>query len=78
MRECWKLYAVWIEGKRAKLWPEPPGLHSAFRKESNGEECSAKRWSDAYLTAFAEEMNLTLVTFDRALAGKTRGSVLLT
>jgi predicted nucleic acid-binding protein len=32
---------------------------------------------DAYLAAFAEAANLTLVTFDRALAGKVEGAVLL-
>jgi predicted nucleic acid-binding protein len=32
---------------------------------------------DAYLTAFAERAELTLVTFDRALAAKAQGAVLL-
>jgi predicted nucleic acid-binding protein len=32
---------------------------------------------DAYLAAFAEAENLILVTFDRALAGKAKGTVLL-
>jgi predicted nucleic acid-binding protein len=33
---------------------------------------------DAYLAAFAETSNMTLVTFDRVLAGKVDGVVLLT
>jgi predicted nucleic acid-binding protein len=32
---------------------------------------------DSYLAAFAESGGLTLVTFDRALAGRTPNSVLL-
>jgi predicted nucleic acid-binding protein len=34
-------------------------------------------WADAYLAAFAEAGNLTLVTMDRALAAKVKGAVLL-
>jgi len=36
-----------------------------------------KQWADAYLAAFAEAANLTLVTFGRVLAGKAKGAVLL-
>jgi predicted nucleic acid-binding protein len=36
-----------------------------------------KRWADAYLAALAETAELTLVTFDRVLAGKVKGAVLL-
>jgi predicted nucleic acid-binding protein len=32
---------------------------------------------NAYLAAFAECAGLTLVTFDRALAARTKGSILL-
>jgi len=32
---------------------------------------------DAYLAAFAEAAKVTLVTFDRALASKVKGSILL-
>jgi toxin-antitoxin system PIN domain toxin len=76
-RQCWTLYERWIESGRAELWSEPAGLEGTFQRDSNTEEQSPKRWTDAYLGAFAEAAELTLVTFDRALAGKTKGAVLL-
>ena len=77
LRQCWRIYSRWIEGGRAELWNEPHGFESAFRHESNTEEQSPKRWSDAYLSAFARTTDSTLVTFDRALAGKTKDPILL-
>jgi len=77
MQQCWRLYDQWIDGRRAELWAEPRQLESTFREESNTVEQSPKRWSDAYLASFARQFGLTLVTFDRALAGKTPGAVLL-
>jgi predicted nucleic acid-binding protein len=77
MRQCWRLYDHWIDGERAELWAEPRQFGNKFREESNAVEQSPKRWSDAYLASFARELGLTLVTFDRALAGKAKGAVLL-
>ncbi len=48
-----------------------------FRTATDRDEASPNAWTDAYLAAFAETAGLTLVTFDRALAGKTKGAVLL-
>lgn len=76
-RQCWMLYTKWIEGGRAELWGEPIGLEGTFQRGSVTDERSPKRWSDAYLAAFAETAGLTLVTFDQALAGKVKGAVLL-
>jgi predicted nucleic acid-binding protein len=36
-----------------------------------------KVWADAYLSAFAETSQLTLVTFDRAFRGKAKPLILL-
>lgn len=77
-RQCWALYGKWIVSGRVELWSEPAGIESIFLRNSNAEEHSPKRWTDAYLAAFAETAGLTLVTFDKALAGKTKGAVLLT
>jgi predicted nucleic acid-binding protein len=41
------------------------------------EERSPKRWNDACLAAFAETSDIHLVTFDKARAGKSPGSILL-
>lgn len=76
-RQCWAIYARWIDGGRAWLCPEPEGVDTAFRRLTMAETPSPKAWADAYLAAFAETAGLTLVTFDKALKEKARGAVLL-
>ena len=77
MKQCWKLYAEWINDGGAELWSEPVGTEAAFSRRTAIEERSPKRWNDAYLAAFVETAGITLVTFDKALAGKTSDSILL-
>jgi uncharacterized protein len=76
-RECWALYREWITDGKARLEGEPAGTGQAFEQRTAAKSFSPKTWTDAYLGAFAESGKLTLVTFDRALAGKVKGSVLL-
>jgi hypothetical protein len=76
-RQCWAIYDRWIEDGNAILVAEPAGLEAVLRPRTSVDSPSPKAWADAYLAAFAEAANLTLVTFDRALAGKAKGAVLL-
>jgi uncharacterized protein len=76
-RQCWALYREWITEGKARLESEPAGVGEAFEQLTTGDNLSPKTWTDAYLAAFAEAGKLTLVTFDRALAGKAKGAVLL-
>jgi toxin-antitoxin system PIN domain toxin len=76
-RQCWAIYDRWIDGGKAILAEEPVSLNAALRQRTSLDSPSPKTWMDAYLAAFAEAANLTLVTFDRALAGKVKGAVLL-
>jgi toxin-antitoxin system PIN domain toxin len=76
-RGCWDLFDRWTISGPAKLVAEPAGLEAAMRARTGTEFASPKIWADAYLAAFAETANLILVTFDRALAGKTKKSILL-
>jgi hypothetical protein len=76
-RQCWAIYDEWLAGGRAVLQAEPPGIEAAFRARTFAQEPAPKTWMDAYLTAFAESAELTLVTFDRALAAKAEDAVLL-
>ena len=76
-RECWTLYRKWITEGNARLESEPAGVGQAFEQRTTADNLSPKTWTDAYLAAFAEAGKLTLVTFDRALAGKVKGAVLL-
>jgi uncharacterized protein len=75
--QCWQIYDPWIESGLAFVAQDPPELESAMRMHSSEGAVSPKIWADAYLAAFAEAGNLTLVTMDRALAAKVKGAVLL-
>ncbi len=76
-RQCWAIYDEWLAGDRAIHQPEPSGIEMAFRARTLSTEPAPKTWMDAYLAAFAETAHLTVVTFDRALAAKAKGAVLL-
>ncbi len=76
-RQCWTLYKRWISGGKATLENEPAKMSLAFEQRTMTDGASPKEWTDAYLAAFAETAGIQLVTFDRALAGKAKGAVLL-
>lgn len=76
-RQCWALYRRWISGGKATLQSEPHDMDRAFELRSTKDSASPKEWTDAYLAAFADMAGLRLVTFDRALAAKVKGAVLL-
>ena len=76
-RQCWELYTEWIAGGRAEFWSEPFGIDLVFQRTTMSDQRTPKVWADLYLAAFAQAANLTLVTFDRALAAKAKGAVLL-
>jgi uncharacterized protein len=75
--QCWAFYDRLIASGGAILAREPIGLDAALRLRSSSGSASPKIWADAYLAAFTEAAHLTLVTFDRALAGKVHGAILL-
>jgi uncharacterized protein len=75
--ECWSIYDRWIDGGKAALVADSLELDAHFRRRAAGDSASPKVWADAYLAAFAESGGLTLVTFDKALAAKSKGAVLL-
>jgi len=75
--EAWRIYDLFYENERTFLAEEPKALEERFRVRTSKQESSTKEWADAYLVAFAEAAGLSLVTFDKALAGKLRGSILL-
>jgi hypothetical protein len=76
--EAWNAYDRWLSDASAEFLEEPVGMDIIFRSRTQSPQASPKEWADAYLAAFAESAHLTLVTFDKALAGKAKGSVLLT
>jgi predicted nucleic acid-binding protein len=48
-----------------------------FRPLTGTQQSSPKEWADAYLAAFSFTAGVTLITFDRKLAAKANGAVLL-
>jgi toxin-antitoxin system PIN domain toxin len=76
-RDCWQLYDRWIATGQMAWADEPRNLEKLLRALTGNATASQKAWMDAYLAAFAEAAELTMVTFDRALAAKAKGAVLL-
>ena len=74
---AWTVYDQFFEDDRIRFMDEPRQIEIAFRRNTDRQEASPKHWADAYLAAFAEVAALDLVTFDQALAGRTRGAILL-
>jgi len=75
--QAWDAYDRWLESAGVEYADEPAGLESIFRSFTGARQASPKEWADAYLAAFSSGSEVPLVTFDRALAGKAEGAVLL-
>lgn len=74
--EAWRVYDSWVDAG-AELLDEPLELERRFRALTRSRQSSPKVWADAYLAAFAESSQVTLVTFDRAFRGKVKPLILL-
>ena len=74
---AWAVYDSLLAAGPVEFFDEPEGIDSLFRLQTTRNEVSTKQWADAYLEAFSITANITLVTFDRASAGRVAGSVLL-
>ncbi|MGO9339476.1 MAG: TA system VapC family ribonuclease toxin [Terracidiphilus sp.] len=75
--QAWVAFDRWLVDAGAEFADEPDGLESVFRSLSAAKQASPKEWADAYLAAFSLAAEVSLITFDRALAGKAKGAVLL-
>jgi hypothetical protein len=75
--QAWEAFDGLVADPGNRMMDEPVGLDPLFRVRTSSNETATKQWADGYLAAFAEAAVLTLVTFDRALAGRVKGAVLL-
>lgn len=75
--QAWAVFDRWVADGQAGLLDEPPGLERRFRDRTRSKQASPKAWADAYLAAFAEASQITLVTFDRAFRNKVKPLILL-
>jgi len=75
--EAWRAYDRLFADERVGLMPEPPEVEHRLRQNTRVQTTSPKIWADAWLLAFAESAGGILVTFDRALAARSRCCLLL-
>ena len=75
--QAWEAYDQWKQDDRILFLEEPPSVEAAFRGLTRQLRPNPKNWADAYLAAFAAVSGMRLVTFDRALQGKTANVVFL-
>lgn len=75
--QAWAVYDAWHADDRVRFLEEPPDLEHRFRARTRLKHAAPKAWADAYLAAFAEASQVTLVTFDRAFRGRVKPIVLL-
>jgi uncharacterized protein len=76
-RQAWHVYDLFLKEGGAQFLSEPRTLENTFRQLSRQPSASPKDWADSYLAAFALESGATLVTFDKALAAKGKGAIIL-
>jgi toxin-antitoxin system PIN domain toxin len=68
--DCWLLWHRLLQDQRFRFTAEEPaGLDAAFERFTEGRAFSPRVWADAYLAAYADAAQLTLVTFDKGFRG---------
>ncbi|HKD60629.1 MAG TPA: TA system VapC family ribonuclease toxin [Terracidiphilus sp.] len=80
LQACWQIFDRWAGTGQVRWASESAESHELERRlraRTAANSVSPGLWMDAYLATFAETAGLTLVTFDKALAGKAKGAVLL-
>jgi hypothetical protein len=75
--DAWAVYDRWLSDGRVQVLEEPAALERKFRSLTRRKQASPKAWADAYLAAFAETAQVTLVTFDRGFRGTLKPLMLL-
>jgi toxin-antitoxin system PIN domain toxin len=75
--QAWAAYDRLLATAGAEFIDEPAGMELIFRSLSGSQQASPKDWADAYISALSSAAEVPLVTFDRALAARAKGAVLL-
>lgn len=68
--EAWEVHDRFYQDDRVGFLAEPSETEALFRKYASARTASPKIWADAWLLAFAEASQGTLVTFDKALGAR--------
>ena len=75
--EAWAAFDALAADPRVVYLEEPPGLTPVFKSLTQIPRPEHKRWTDAFLAAFAMRSGLEVVTFDADLTGLPGVSVRL-
>jgi toxin-antitoxin system PIN domain toxin len=75
--EAWRAYEELATDPRVVYLDEPPGLTAVFKSLTQTPQPAQKRWSDAFLAAFAMCLGLEVVSFDADFQGFSGLSVRL-
>ena len=63
--KAWAIYDNLTSDARVTFAVEPPRVEAAWRSATKHPHSGPNFWTDAYLAAFAEAGDYTIVTFDR-------------
>ena len=75
--DAWSLMEQLLGDPRLRYVDEPPGLTAAWKGISRGTRSSTNLWTTTYLLAFAETLDLKVVTFDKGMRAAGGDRVLL-
>jgi len=74
-RQAWHVYDVFLKDGGSRFLYEPRTLEDSFRTLSQRSSASPKNWADSYLAAFAHEIGPKQITFDKALAARSKDTI---
>ncbi len=63
-QQAWQAYERLAADSRVVYLDEPPALTPVFQALTQSSSPSHKQWTDAFLAAFSQCLNLEMVTFD--------------
>ena len=69
LNKAWHVYGLWLEDPAVEFYPEPRTIDTEFRRATQPfSSKNASKWiGDCWLLAFAQSMQASLITYDRAL-----------
>ena len=76
-QQAWQAYDHWLAEGGCVYRDEPLGIDLELRELTDRTVPAPRKWTDAYLAAFAAAGSFELVTFDRALSIRVKRAHLL-
>src|ERR1044072_8690233 len=64
-KAAWELFERLVDEQQVRFQHEADGTERFFREYTNDEDFSFKRWTDAYLAAFARSQGMGVLTLDK-------------